>query len=381
MLTQLLICAALGASAVLYVHYLSPADSDFCGPQSGCEVVRQSGLSYFFGSKYISLPLLAMICFSALLGLSLRVGAAEAPLPAGSRSALSRLWRRPELTLFAGSGVGAVAALALLAHQLIGLNAVCWLCAIVDLAAIAAAAAAFALAVSARHGGPPARSPLCIPAWLALGALLILAPIGWDAVKGPAPVPGAIAALYQPGKINVVEFADFECPYCRRLHALLDPIVEEHGTAVHFLRLHRPLEQHPHAELAARAAICAEEQGRGEPMADALFAENLSERKIVSIAERLRLDPTAFDACMRGERATRELERHAALLPDEELRGLPTLYVGSQRFIGVPTESELRDAFQRAARPPAYSPSGPLYVAALVALGALVAVLGRRRGA
>src|SRR5690606_33052957 len=111
------------------------------------------------------------------------------------------------------------------------------------------------------------------------------------------------------------------------------------------------------------------------------FAETLSEGKITKIAERLRLDPAAFDDCMRAERTSRELERHAALLPDEELRGLPTLYVGRQRFIGVPSEAELRDAFQRAARPPPYSPSGPLYALGLAVIAALVAVFGRRRSA
>ena len=68
LLSQLSICAALGASAALYVHYLNPADSDFCGPASGCEAVRRSGISYFFGSRFISLPLFALVAFSALLG-------------------------------------------------------------------------------------------------------------------------------------------------------------------------------------------------------------------------------------------------------------------------------------------------------------------------
>src|SRR5690606_38948730 len=56
LLTQISICCALGASAALYVHYLSPLDSGYCGPSSGCEAARRSGLGYF-GSRYVSLPL------------------------------------------------------------------------------------------------------------------------------------------------------------------------------------------------------------------------------------------------------------------------------------------------------------------------------------
>ena len=54
-ITQVCICVALAASAALYVHYLSPLDSGYCGPSSGCEAARRSGLGYFFGSSFVSL--------------------------------------------------------------------------------------------------------------------------------------------------------------------------------------------------------------------------------------------------------------------------------------------------------------------------------------
>jgi hypothetical protein len=114
-------------------------------------------------------------------------------------------------------------------------------------------------------------------------------------------------------------------------------------------------------------------------MADRLFAEKLDHEKIGSIAEQLRLDPGAFDACMGSEQTTRELERHVALLPDEDFVGLPTLYVGTQRFIGLPSPAALRDAFARAARPAPFAPSAPLYVAAVGLVLASIAFFGRRR--
>jgi protein-disulfide isomerase/uncharacterized membrane protein len=374
-LAQLAICVALGASASLYVHYLDPADSDFCGLQSGCEAIRQSGLSYFLGSKYVSLPLFGLVAFSALLGLSARVGRGAG---AGG-SGIASLWRRPELALFAASGLGAVLGLGLIAYQALALEAFCWLCLVVDSGAIVAGAAAFGLARSRLRSSEPPAGVLRLPALLAFAAAVVLAPMAWHAIKPPPKVPPAIEALYQPGKINVIEFADFECPFCRRLHALLDPLVDEAGERVHFQRLQRPLSQHVYAEHAARAALCAEAQGRGEPMADRLFAEKLDHEKIAAIAEQLRLDPGAFDACMGSEQTTRELERHVALLPDEDFVGLPTLYVGNQRFIGLPSPAALRDAFARAARPAPFAPSGPLYTAAVGVVLAAIAFFGRRR--
>ncbi len=386
LLTQLSICCALGVSAVLYVHYLNPADSDFCGPRSGCEAVRQSGLGYYFGSRFVSLPLFALVAFSMLLALSLRRARSSDLASSSTATGLTALWREPAITLFAASGLGAVIALALLVYQVVGLGSYCWLCVIVDVAALACGLFAFFVARAARSRAGDGRtqaleSPLRSWAWLGAAGLLILAPLVWSAIKPLPAIPRAIAALYEPGKINVVEFADFECPYCRRLHASMGPLVKEYGPQVHLVRAHRPLPQHENAERAARAAVCAEAQGVGDAMADVLFEITLSPEAISRSAEALRLDPGAFDACMLSEATTALLARDAALLPDAELRGLPTTYVGNKLFVGVPTETALRDAFERAKRPPAEGLSGAMYVSGLGLSIALVAFFGRRRSA
>ena len=73
LVTQLLMCVALAATAALYVHYLDPADSDFCGLRSGCESVRRSPLSRFFGSGPLSLPLWGLLAQLALYGFSISI--------------------------------------------------------------------------------------------------------------------------------------------------------------------------------------------------------------------------------------------------------------------------------------------------------------------
>jgi protein-disulfide isomerase/uncharacterized membrane protein len=374
-LAQLSCCTALAASAVLYVHYLNPLDSGFCGPTSGCEAARRSGLAYF-GSSAISLPLFAMLAFAGLLGSSLRRAAPARPVRAG----LAALWREPSLTLFALSGVGAAIALALIGYQALVLEEYCWLCLIADVAALCCAVFSGFYAGAVRRTGEAARSPLHTAAWAAIAGLLVAGPFAWEAVKPLSPIPSAVAALYQPGKINIVEFADFECPFCRQLHARLGPLLSEYGDQIHFVRAHRPLWRHPNAERAARAAICAQALGQGEAMADALFEADLSPEAIDRLAEGLRLEPAAFDRCLGSEETTTALARDAALLPDAQLRGLPTLYVGRKEFVGVPTETALRDAIEKARRPPPLALSGQVYVVGLGAALALAGVLGRRRG-
>jgi protein-disulfide isomerase len=370
-LTQLAICCALAASAVLYVHYMSPLDSGFCGPSGGCEAARRSGIGYY-GSPYVTLPLFALLAFGALLGLSLRRPSA----PAGSGPSV--LWRDPSLTLFAASGVGAVIGLGLLAYQAFGLGEFCWLCVVVDVSALASAVFAFLAARATRSRGTPAAGVLHPGAWLVIAALIVAGPLVWDAIKPAPPIPPAISALYQPGKINVVEVVDFECPYCRRLHGVLGPLLAEYGSEVHLVRAHRPLLQHQNARHAARIAICAAQQGKGNEMANRLFEITLSPDSISRAAQALRLDPLELDRCLASEATEAALARDEALLPDGQLRGLPTTFIGGKQFVGVPSEAALRDALERARKPPALAPSGLLYVAVLGLLLAVVAAVGRR---
>jgi protein-disulfide isomerase/uncharacterized membrane protein len=374
---QLCTCLALLASAALYVHYLDPADSDFCGLRSGCEAARRSPFSYFFGSPYLSLPLFSLLAQSALLALSLRRGKGRAQ--ALARGGAGALWALPELTLFAAAGLGGVLAVGLIAYQVLVLGAFCWLCMVTDVSVIGAALCALGWASAVREQEQLPLSPLRPAAWFGVAAVLVAAPLLWNGVRPETPVPASIRALYVPGKINVVEFADFECPFCRRLHTVLKPLLAQYGDRVAFQRYLRPLEMHPHAEPAARAGLCAAAQGKGEEMADRLFTITLSDESISAAAEALRLDPARYDACMNSPETTAELERQAALLPDEQFKGLPTTFIGGAMILGVPSELALRDALERALRPPRASLSGPVYVALAIVALALVSWLGRRR--
>jgi len=379
LLAQLCICAALGASAVLYVHYLSPFDSGFCGPTGGCEAARRSALAYFGNpaTPSISLPLFAMLAFAGLLGLSAR-RRPEAAASAGG--GLAGLWREPSLTLFAASGLGAAVALGLIGYQALVLGEYCWLCLVVDGATLLCALFSFLYASAVRRTGEAGPSPLYAASWAVIAGLIVAGPFVWDAVRPLPPVPNAITALYQPGKINIVEFADFECPFCRRLHARLGPLLAEYGDQVHFVRKHRPLWRHPHAARAARAAVCAAAQGKGEVMANRLFEVDLSHEEIDRLGVELGLDTAAYSRCLEAEETTAALDRDAALLPDEQLKGLPTTFVGAKEFLGVPSEAALRDAMDKARRPAPLALSGTVYSSALIALLAVAGVVGRRRG-
>ncbi|HEX7670399.1 MAG TPA: vitamin K epoxide reductase family protein, partial [Polyangiaceae bacterium] len=256
-LCRVSVLSALAASAALYLQYLRPAEAAFCGLESGCEAVRRAGFSYFFGSPLFSIPLVGLVAYAVVLWISLF--APEAPWT---------LWL---------TSVGAVGALGLLGAQTFVVHAFCWLCVAVDVSAVLSAAFAFAERRTRRQHSGNAFDPLKRGAWILLSGVAIAFPTVWTIVKPAPPVPASVRALYVPGKVNVVEFADFECPYCRRLHPVLKSVLHEYpAERLHFVRRHVPLPGHPDALPAARAAVCAEQQGLGEKLADKLVELELS---------------------------------------------------------------------------------------------------------
>jgi protein-disulfide isomerase len=279
------------------------------------------------------------------------------------------------------AGIGGVIAVWLLYTQAFVLHRFCWLCVTTDVSAIIAAGAAFALPTSLWDDEAKAR--LRPWAWWALAALAVLAPLGWPRVKTAPPVPGAVLRLYQPGKINVVEFADFECPACRRFAGILEDSLAKYGERVHFVRLNKPLEMHPHSRDAARAAVCAEAQHKSEPMADALFAtDDLTPAGIDKLAQAVGLDTRAFESCMVDPATDARVERESNMLVPPELEGLPTTYIGGKRLLGVQSPEAVADALERAARGEGSTGiSGYVYLPIVALLGLSILRFGLRRSA
>jgi len=104
--------------------------------------------------------------------------------------------------------------------------------------------------------------------------------------------------------VIILEFSDFECPYCRAAQPILKRIMERWPGKVRHLFKHFPLEQHAHAMQAARAAVCAGQQEQFWAMHDRIFAaEDLSETVLREAAVGAGLRMAEFDNCMRSEEA------------------------------------------------------------------------------
>ena len=124
---------------------------------------------------------------------------------------------------------------------------------------------------------------------------------------GVSPVKGATNPV-----VTIVEFSDFECPFCKQVQSALKQIVDSYGPEVRLVFKHLPLEGHRNSLPAARAAYCAAEQGRFWQFHDALFATgNLSPPVFDQIASDLGLGLPKFQECVGfGAVASGRRQRH-----------------------------------------------------------------------
>lgn len=321
--------------------------------------MRRFGYSYFFGTPFLSIPLVGLVAYATSFVISMRG-------PDGPWT--MRL-----------AGAGAVIGVGLLLTQALAVKAFCWLCVVTDVASVVVFAFAF---LDRRQGSSSVdRDPLKPVAWILLALLAVTLPAVWARVKPEPPIPAVIQALYAPGKINVVEFADFECPFCRRYHPTLQRVLHDFPESqVNFVRKHVPLPGHSEARPAALAAVCAEAQGKGEAMADRLMKGELLPDAMRQSAQAVGVNLTEWEACLGSTGASSRVDADVALLTSAGMFGLPTTYVQGTRLLGAVSEPALRDAMDRAARGErGLDVSGKAYLGACLVLLSAVAWLGRRR--
>ncbi len=104
--------------------------------------------------------------------------------------------------------------------------------------------------------------------------------------------------------VTIVEYSDFECPYCGRFHPSLQRLMDEYDGRVNWVYRHFPLSFHPQARPAALASECAAEQGKFWEFADGLFENQtrLGSALFGELADDLGLNRSKFDDCLSSQK-------------------------------------------------------------------------------
>lgn len=196
-----------------------------------------------------------------------------------------------------------------------------------------------------------------------VGLLLFLGALTGCAAEVPLAIRDEMASTrqVQPGATTVVFFTDFQCPFCRRTHAALQPLLAQRAGKVRLVLRHVPLPRHPDARSAARAAVCFESLtvAPQATRSNVLFQEfvhalmtspDLSDAACERIAEEHGVARDALQRCLSDSATDTRIEKDLLLFDMVHGDGVPLLYIGRTRLEGAQSQRALEAAFEAAGR-------------------------------
>jgi protein-disulfide isomerase len=156
------------------------------------------------------------------------------------------------------------------------------------------------------------------------------------ALRGPVQAP-----------VTVVEYADYECPYCQQIQPALNKLEKEYEGKVAFAYKDYPLPMHSHAQKAAEASRCAEAQGKYWQYHDSLFADKqLEVPALKESARKLNLDETAFGECLDSGASANFIKLSSEEAEALGIQGTPTFFINGRILNGTLSYDHLKAAIE-----------------------------------
>lgn len=138
-------------------------------------------------------------------------------------------------------------------------------------------------------------------------------------------------------KITIVEFSDFQCPFCGNVEPTLKKILETYGDQVKLVYKNYPLPFHENAENAALATLCAKEQGKFWEYHDKLFdnQDSLKVDDLKKYASDLGLNTQDFNSCLAGKKYKSQIEVDVMEANKVGVRGTPAFFINGRSLYGA----------------------------------------------
>ena len=156
--------------------------------------------------------------------------------------------------------------------------------------------------------------------------------------RGPADAP-----------VTIVEFSDFQCPFCARGRRTTEAVFKKYEGRVRWVFKHFPLDFHPDAPLAHRAAMAAGEQGKFWELHEKIFENQRTMKRtdLIAMAESIGLDMPRFLADLDGDKFKSLMQRDMAEATTAGVDGTPTLFINGHRLVGAKPEEALVAVIER----------------------------------
>jgi protein-disulfide isomerase len=162
-----------------------------------------------------------------------------------------------------------------------------------------------------------------------------------------SPSHGANNAL-----VTIVEFSDFQCPYCSRGAKVMDQVKKAYGNKVRIVFKHLPLSFHKQAHIAAQASMEAHAQGKFWQYHDKLFANSRSINKanLIKWAKELGLDAAKMKAALDSGKYKKYVDNDLRMAGSLGVRGTPNFFVNGQKIVGAQPFSRFKQVIDSALR-------------------------------
>ena len=144
--------------------------------------------------------------------------------------------------------------------------------------------------------------------------------------------------------IELVEFSDFQCPFCYRAHPTIKQVLNTYGSKVRFVYRNYPLPNHPNARPAAEAAQCANEQGQFWAYHDRLFADQtkLDDADLKASAAALGMDAGRFNACFDTHKYKARVDADMQAGNEAGVNGTPAFFINGRMLSGAQPYDEFK---------------------------------------
>ncbi|MBZ5639875.1 MAG: thioredoxin domain-containing protein [Acidobacteriia bacterium] len=158
-------------------------------------------------------------------------------------------------------------------------------------------------------------------------------PAGWPGTKGPEKAP-----------VTLVEFSDFQCPYCKRAEPTVEQILADYGDKIRFAYRDYPLSFHPRAMPSSIAAHCAADQGKYWEMFTNLMHEqgDLSDDDLKKRAATVGLDSAKFQACYESKKPEATIKASFDDGAAAGVTGTPSFFVNGRMIVGAKPIEEFK---------------------------------------
>ena len=137
--------------------------------------------------------------------------------------------------------------------------------------------------------------------------------------------------------VTIVEFTDLQCPFCEKTESTLKELRGKYGDKIRVVHMDYPLPFHSHALDAAKAAHCANEQGKFWPYRDALFANQskLAPADLKATAQSLGMNSAKFDACFASTKYDSQIKADQAAGEKVGVDGTPAFFIDGRPLTGA----------------------------------------------